>query len=217
VTLKGGFDENLTYLYAGSAGTSDEALVIDAAVPAATILRAASDAGLVIKRVFITHPHHDHWWAAPELLKETGAELVMFQQTARELGLAAPSILEAQDGDTIEIGPAELTLLHTPGHNPSHLCLHDAAAGALFTGDTLFVGRTGRTIMADASTRELFRSLKAKIAPLPDATRFHPGHDYGEVPMRTLGEERTINEFLKAPDEDAFCAVMEAYERSRRS
>lgn len=214
-SLKGGFDENFSYLLAGDAGESDEAILIDAAVAPVAILEKAKREGLAIKRIFVTHAHQDHWWAAPEVLKETGAELIMFRETARQLGIEAPTIVEADDGDTIEVGPARLTLLHTPGHNPAHLCLHDQAAGTLFTGDTLFVGRTGRTIMQGADTRTLYRSIRDKILPLPDDTRFYPGHDYGEVPSRTLAEEKAKSRFLQAASEDEFVEVMRAYEASR--
>jgi len=215
-TLKGGFDENFAYLLAADEGVSDEAILIDAAVPAAQILACAAAQRLRIRRVFITHAHRDHWWAAPEVLRETGAELVMFEETARELGLSAPIVLKARDGAELAIGDRTLHLLHTPGHNPAHLCLHDPEDGLLFTGDTLFVGRTGRTISLGADPRTLFRSIRDKILPLPPETRFYPGHDYGEVPHRTLGEERASNPFLQAESEEAFLEVMERYEASRR-
>jgi len=35
----------------------------------------------------------------------------------------------------------------------------------------------------------------------------YPGHDYGEVPWRTLGEERADNPFLMARDLRSFLSL----------
>ena len=32
--------------------------------------------------------------------------------------------------------------------------------------------------------------------PLPDDTRVWPGHDYGETPTSTLGQEKATNPYL---------------------
>jgi glyoxylase-like metal-dependent hydrolase (beta-lactamase superfamily II) len=44
------------------------------------------------------------------------------------------------DGERIDLGGRELTVLHTPGHSPDSLCLLDQRAGLLFAGDTLITG-----------------------------------------------------------------------------
>ncbi|GIW71361.1 MAG: hypothetical protein KatS3mg102_0903 [Planctomycetota bacterium] len=106
--------------------------------------------------------------------------------------------------------------LHTPGHEPHHICLYLPEEHALFTGDVLFIGRTGRTVAPGADTRQLYRSLRSRVLVLPDRTRLYPGHDYGPVRSRTLGEERAVNPWLQAEDEQAFVRVMQEYERRRR-
>lgn len=52
-----------------------------------------------------------------------------------------------EDGDSIPIDRGRrLEVMHTPGHEPAHICLHDSRTGALFSGDhilpriTPFVG-----------------------------------------------------------------------------
>ncbi|WP_034215489.1 MBL fold metallo-hydrolase [Actinoplanes subtropicus] len=42
-----------------------------------------------------------------------------------------------EDGDLLPTARHELRAVWTPGHTPGHLCLHDAAAGLLLTGDHL--------------------------------------------------------------------------------
>lgn len=45
------------------------------------------------------------------------------------------------DGQTIGLGGRELTVLHTPGHSPGHVCFHEAATGYLITGDLVYRGQ----------------------------------------------------------------------------
>jgi glyoxylase-like metal-dependent hydrolase (beta-lactamase superfamily II) len=42
------------------------------------------------------------------------------------------------DGDTIDLGYRIITLLHTPGHSPGHMCFLESARGYLFTGDVVY-------------------------------------------------------------------------------
>ena len=47
----------------------------------------------------------------------------------------APNVL-VEDGDKIEVSPDRtLQVVHTPGHDASHICLIDSASGALLSGD----------------------------------------------------------------------------------
>jgi glyoxylase-like metal-dependent hydrolase (beta-lactamase superfamily II) len=45
-----------------------------------------------------------------------------------------------RDGDKIELGGRDLTVLHTPGHTPDSICLLDERNGVLFGGDTINTG-----------------------------------------------------------------------------
>ena len=58
------------------------------------------------------------------------------------------------------------------------------------------MGAAGRTDLPGASLTQLLTSLEEKIMPLPDETRIWPGHDYGETPSSTLGEEKVDNPYL---------------------
>jgi glyoxylase-like metal-dependent hydrolase (beta-lactamase superfamily II) len=42
-----------------------------------------------------------------------------------------------EDGDRVPIAGRDVRAIWTPGHTPGHLCLHDAEAGVLLTGDHL--------------------------------------------------------------------------------
>jgi glyoxylase-like metal-dependent hydrolase (beta-lactamase superfamily II) len=45
-----------------------------------------------------------------------------------------------KDGDRVELGGRDLTVIHTPGHTPDCICLLDEHRGVLFGGDTINTG-----------------------------------------------------------------------------
>jgi glyoxylase-like metal-dependent hydrolase (beta-lactamase superfamily II) len=53
---------------------------------------------------------------------------------------AGPEPAPLADGQRIDLGGRELTVLHTPGHSLDSLCLLDERSGLLFAGDTLITG-----------------------------------------------------------------------------
>ena len=94
-----------------------------------------------------------------------------------------------------------MTILHTPGHTEDSICIH--IEDAVFTGDTLFVGKVGGTGFGSGA-REEYASLHKKLLVLPDSTRVFPGHDYGTAAQSTIGRERRTNPFLLQPNFEAF-------------
>jgi glyoxylase-like metal-dependent hydrolase (beta-lactamase superfamily II) len=58
------------------------------------------------------------------------------------------------------------------------------------------VGAAGRTDLPGASLETLLHSLEHKIMPLPDDIHIWPGHDYGDTPSSSLGEEKENNPYL---------------------
>lgn len=78
-----------------------------------------------------------------------------------------------EDGDTIELGGRTITVLHTPGHSPGHMCFWEKERGYLFTGDLIYKG----TLYANYPSTDPVEFLKSveKAARLP-AKRLFPGH-----------------------------------------
>jgi glyoxylase-like metal-dependent hydrolase (beta-lactamase superfamily II) len=56
-------------------------------------------------------------------------------------------------------------------------------------------------------SKAMYDSLHEVIMKLPDSTVIYPGHDYGEVPFRTLGEEKALNPFLLVGDIRSFLSL----------
>jgi glyoxylase-like metal-dependent hydrolase (beta-lactamase superfamily II) len=53
------------------------------------------------------------------------------------LPIAEEKFVLVQDGESIPLGERELRVIHTPGHDPNHLCLLDTKSRGLFCGDAL--------------------------------------------------------------------------------
>jgi glyoxylase-like metal-dependent hydrolase (beta-lactamase superfamily II) len=53
----------------------------------------------------------------------------------------------------------------------------------------------------------MFRSLHEIILKLPPTTMVYPGHDYGVVPSRLLGEEALTNPTLLTRSYEEFVGV----------
>jgi glyoxylase-like metal-dependent hydrolase (beta-lactamase superfamily II) len=187
---------------------SGEALLIDPGGPAGELSARLQQEGWRLRWIVNTHGHADHIAGNEEWAGATGAPIVMhrldyeffrtpeMQEAARAEGFLPLTRVDllVEDGHRLPLGRGEGIVLHTPGHTPGSICLY--FPGHLFTGDTLFVEAAGRTDLPGGSLNELIRSLEEKIMPLPDDTRIWPGHDYGDTPTSTLGQEKVNNPYL---------------------
>ncbi|WP_433042025.1 MBL fold metallo-hydrolase [Dactylosporangium sp. CS-033363] len=68
---------------------------------------------------------------------EVGEGLVISHNRIGELMDMAEPDRAIEDGDLLPLTRHELRAIWTPGHTPGHLCLHEAGAGVLLTGDHL--------------------------------------------------------------------------------
>ena len=97
----------------------------------------------------------------------------------------------------VELAGLKFDVIHTPGHTPGGICLHNPEDGVLFSGDTLFAGSVGRTDFPGYDTQTAFArligSIKKKLLILPDDTKVCPGHG----PATTIGNERRNNPYLR--------------------
>jgi len=53
------------------------------------------------------------------------------------LAIAQNRFVLVEDGDVIDLGNRKLEVIHTPGHDPNHLCYLDSKTRGLFSGDAL--------------------------------------------------------------------------------
>ena len=190
---------------------SKEALFIDPAEDTDRLISEARSHGLMIKYIVNTHAHVDHVMGNAEMVKKTGAKIIIHEEDApllvrqpRDLLVmfrakpSPPADILVRDGDVIQIGKIELKVLHTPGHSPGGISLY--VDGMVFTGDTLFVGSVGRTDFPGSSWEVMETSIRKKLYVLPDNTLVYPGHNYGSTPFSTIQNEQRHNPFVRGKE-----------------
>ncbi|WP_242433082.1 MBL fold metallo-hydrolase, partial [Streptomyces sp. Root264] len=155
----------------------------DAAHDADAILAALG--GRRLTGIVCTHAHNDHVSAAPALADATGATIWLHPDDLPLWKLTHPDRdpdAHLVDGQVIEAAGADLTVLHTPGHAPGAVCLHEPGLGVLFTGDTLFQGGPGATGRSYSHFPTIIASIRDRLLALPPETKVLTGH----------GDETTI-------------------------
>jgi glyoxylase-like metal-dependent hydrolase (beta-lactamase superfamily II)/rhodanese-related sulfurtransferase len=183
---------------------SRDAAVIDPVVDLMEDYRELVAArGLKIRYALDTHTHADHYSATHLFRAEYGAEIAMGASTQ-----SARATVRLKDGDTLRIGSFSIQAMDAPGHTPDTLCYR--ADGSVFTGDTLFIGSSGRTDFPGADPGQLFDSLHARLGALPDATLVFPGHDYNDLLFSTIGTEKKHNPHLRMESRDEFSSMKKA-------
>jgi endoribonuclease LACTB2 len=124
-------------------GTRD-VLLVEPATPYADEQRAWLDwarglvsQGRTLTALFATHHHGDHVGGAEFLARELGLPLWAHRATHQRLP-ELPIDRYLEDGELIVLDgpePLRFTALHTPGHAPGHLCLHEPETGVVVVGD----------------------------------------------------------------------------------
>lgn len=163
-----------------------------------------------VEWILDTHPHADHFSAAPYLKEKTGAPTAIGEKVreVQELWKGFYNWPDFptdgsqwdhlfSDGETFKIGNLEAKVIHSPGHTLASVTylIGDAA----FIHDTLFMPDSG-TARADfpgGSAKALWHSIQTILA-LPDETRLFTGHDYqagGRNPLwqSTVAEQKACN------------------------
>ncbi len=189
--------QNFVYLLADE--TSKEAMVIDSGWETEPIVGQVARDDVHVKYAVATHNHFDHTSTLRELAGKLGAKVVAHENSPISHDLSV------EDGYILSLGQKSVRVIYTPGHTEDSICLYDGEN--LFTGDTLFIGNCGRTDLPGGSSEKMFESLHNVILKLPPETVVYPGHDYGDVPLRKLGEEAQLNPTLYARSLSDFLGV----------
>ncbi len=139
-------------------------------------VRNMTSRGLRPLAIVCTHHHGDHVGGAASISAELGLPLWAHAETSQRMaGVRVARRLD--DGDRIELGgPTEQTwvVLHTPGHAPGHVCLHERSAGTLVLGDMIASEGTILIAPGDGDMAEYLVQLR-RLAAL-DARLGLPAH-----------------------------------------
>lgn len=122
--------------------------------------------------VVVTHPHPDHVGNLQAVKDAFDVDAWGFDADLDGVDHALA------DGDTITMGDHEYEALHTPGHEPHHLCFYSASASVLFAADLVFAnGSFGRTDLEGGDRATLVESIE-RVADVvgSDLDVMHTGH-----------------------------------------
>jgi len=187
--------------------TTGEAIVIDPGDEIGRITNVLDQHRLRVKAIVVTHAHIDHIGGAQKLKALTGAPVYMnasdqelydqIETQAQWIGVAPPEKTDidvnAREGVALKLDAAEFQVLETPGHTQGSISLWIPAENKLVAGDTLFLDSIGRTDLPGGDSRQILKSIHAKLLPLDDTVVVIPGHGANT----TIGRERRRNPFLQ--------------------
>lgn len=99
---------------------------------------AKSVSNAKITYLIVTHAHPDHISGALVMKRKTGAHIILHSAEVTDI----PVDKRVEDGDIISLGGIDLEIIHTPGHNPGHICLYIRKSRILFSGDHILAKTT---------------------------------------------------------------------------
>lgn len=224
------YDEDLaqaTWLIGCQA--TKEAMIIDPERDVCRYIKIAEHFGVSVTAISETHIHADFLSGSHELAMATGATVYLSSHGGTDWSYQWPKTSDANvqfvsDGDTITVGNIFITVLHTPGHTPEHICflVHDAKRQepmGLISGDFVFVGDLGRPDLLEtaaglknvmeASAAELHASC-LRFFEMDDYVQIWPAHGAGSacgkalgaVPQSTVGYEKRTSPPLQYIDNE---------------
>ncbi|TPG06577.1 MBL fold metallo-hydrolase [Sphingomonas oligophenolica] len=168
------------------------------------------DQGLTVEWIFDTHPHADHFSAAPYLGERYGArraigkKVVDVQKLWKDI-YRLPDLPEDGSqwdqlfgaGDTFRVGELEARVLFSPGHTLASISY--VFDGFAFVHDTLMMPDSGssRADFPGGDAHALYRSIR-ELLDLAGDTALFVGHDYGKDGrepqcMATVAQHRAEN------------------------
>ena len=207
-SFEGGYDKNYSYLL--SCLETINSIIVDASLELSRLQPFIKTRPAAI---LITHSHHDHIKYINEYIEKYPEIKVIGHPKSKLNNTSESNYLPMEDSSVFKLGSLEIKTIHTPGHYYDSVCY--LVDNAIFTGDTLFIGRTGRTLSKGSNISDLYNSVYKKLLTLPGSTIIYPGHNYGSKPTMTISENIKISNLLQASGEKDFIDRMKNYEKTR--
>ena len=209
----------LNFVYAIGDVAKRECVLVDPAWDVDGLLALLDADGMKLVGALATHYHPDHVGGSMFGLQVEGLQRLLelrpvpvhvHRAEAAGMrivtGLATSDLVQHDGDDTFHVGDVPIRLLHTPGHTPGSQCF--LVDDRLVAGDTLFVQGCGRVDLPGGDAEEMYRTLTQRLAQLSDTVVLYPGHDYGDQPTATLGEQRRTNYALRIGTLDDWLRLM---------
>ena len=165
----------------------DQAFVVDPGDAAPVLERLERD-NLKLQGILITHHHFDHIGGVEVLVSKCSCQVWGPKNTKMPF---INTVLA--EGDAVNVLETQFDVMEIPGHTLDHIAY--VGAGAVFCGDTLFVGGCGRVF---EGTLPMMRQSLARLRDLPGETQVYCAHEYT---LANLAFAQTV-----APQDDAILA-----------
>lgn len=207
-SFEGGYDKNFSYIL--TCLKTMNSAIIDASLKP-DILKPFQKSKPAA--ILITHSHFDHI-SYVNSYKECYPDIKLIGHPKSSLNKENNNFFPTKNNSILKLGNLEIKILHTPGHYFDSICF--LVGNVIFTGDTLFVGRTGRTISKGSDAKDLYDSVYNKLFKLPHDVVIFSGHNYGPLPSMTIAENIKTGSLLQAKSENDFINKMRDYEQNRK-
>ena len=210
--FQGGYDKNFCYVV--SCDETKIAAIIDPSVEINPVIEYIESNNLILDKVLITHTHHDHIYYLGDFI-----DLYPLMKVYASADARLPKTVnfkKIEHNDVVMVGKHFILSLSTPGHYMDSICYWVKSQNIIFTGDTMFVGRTGRTISSGSNIKDLYHSTYDILLKLPSDTVIFPGHHYGFRKDITLRENMKLSDFFQCKSFLEFDSVMKKFEDSRK-
>lgn len=170
-----------------------EGILIDVSNDVDKITDFIENLQICLKYVVLTHCHGDHTDGIKELRRLYPTTKILIHEDDMsglindEINRCSligrePNFIEAdialKDEDVLKFGNLEARVIHTPGHTAGSISI--LIEDALFSGDTLFKGTTGRIDLPTGDKWKMKNSIE-KLLKLPNNTIIYPGHGYSTI------------------------------------
>jgi len=169
--------DNYAYLLIAQDGSSG---LVDSP-EAGPILEILDQRSLRLTHIFNTHHHPDHIGANSELARRFPGLEIWGGLYDSEHGRIPGQTRALLHDETFHWGGSRCRVLEVPGHTLGHIA-YAWDHGAVFVGDTLFVGGCGR--LFEGTPEMMERTLYGILGELPDDSLLYCGHEYTEANLR---------------------------------
>jgi hydroxyacylglutathione hydrolase len=190
-------------------GHGRHAVVVDPGEDTDAIIGYLSAESLTVDAIINTHAHYDHVGSVADirarynapfhlhagdhrLLKQVNFYRVLF---GGKRAIAIPEVdVDLAACPTLMFAGMSIEVIHTPGHTSGSVSF--LTEGLLFSGDTLFGSRVGRTDLPGGDRAALGASVQ-RLLQLPPETVVFPGHGARASLAEILSANREAAELLK--------------------
>jgi len=168
--------------------SASETAVIDPGDEHERLIAYIEDRGYRVTLILLTHAHYDHVGAVVALSEQTGLPCHVHRDDQKLLKRAPlyalsfekkkiplPTSIELfDDCAKFELGSRVFESVPCPGHTPGGTCFR--LENTLFVGDTILVGKRGRTDLPGGDAETLEASITALLGSFEGEFAIFPGH-----------------------------------------